>query len=93
MGKHWHEQNLGEPPIEIIRRIRGAIVSGKFDTKAFDHNSADYVPGLSNKQVEILASMLISNPKNRIDPGDMEECWRVVLEVVAPDAARNMVSA
>ena len=80
-GIPWHAQRLGEPLIEVLRRIRRAMFDGQFSRRALDHNSLEYTYGLSNKQVKIAGATLLG----RTDPSGnptYDECFDAVMEAL-----------
>lgn len=78
-GTPWVDQELSEPLIDVIEKVRKGVVGklvtdGEFRRQDMDHNSDGYF-GLSNKQITILAGKL--DPSCRDKP--FEDKWRVVM--------------
>lgn len=59
MGKPWDDQDLSVTALDVIAQVRADIRDGHFDWKSWDHNSAQYIPGRSNKQVRIAGARLL----------------------------------
>lgn len=76
MGLPWQEQKPSKPITWVIAEIRRDIHSGHFDTKDWDHNHPNRVPGRSNKQVWLSAKDVLGRP-----PASMVEAWRVMIEL------------
>lgn len=75
----WAEQDFGpgESIVKVLDEVRRDLHDGVFDWKSWDHNSAQYVKGRSNKQIVIAAAKLTG----RTDLS-FEEAKAVVMDVV-----------
>lgn len=69
-GKRWQDQRLGVgiTALEVIDLARVYFVNhGAGMWEAWDHNHDARQPGFSNKQLVIVASMLLDRPVEKID--------------------------
>lgn len=62
MGVPWAEQELGCSMLDVLDEVRKSIREGDFRLKTWDHNSPEYVPGRSNKQLRIVGAGLLGRP-------------------------------
>lgn len=64
MGKPWTGQELGDQRLlDVLNQVRKDVRDGHFDWKSWDHNSPEFRPGRSNKQIRIAGAMLTGNPE------------------------------
>ena len=80
-GIPWHAQRLGEPPLDVLRRIRHAVQVGEFNRKSLDHNHGKYTSGLSNKQVTIIGAWLMGWDDPTQSP-PYDRCFEAVMESI-----------